>query len=43
MTWILPIMLRLVTCLHALHAPPGRALLGPAAVVLDMSPQEKAL
>jgi hypothetical protein len=42
MVWIMPIALQVLSCLNALSTSQGRALLGPAVGILDMSPQERA-
>ena len=41
--WAVPLMLRVVSCLHALYTPAGRQALAPVAAALEMAPQERAL
>jgi hypothetical protein len=41
--WAVPLMLRVVSCLHALYTPAGRQALAPLAAALEMAPQERAL
>ncbi|GAB4816646.1 hypothetical protein N2152v2_003692 [Parachlorella kessleri] len=42
-SWALPVMLRIITCIHAVYTSAGRQMLAPVAPVLEMSPMEKAL